>query len=284
MKTTDYTKLLDKLTSRREPFAVATVVKTEGSALGKPGFKVIISGAGQVVYGTLGGACPESAIVHTAKQTLRSGTPKMVKVYLESVERSVEAVVKSQTDDEIHVETNCGGNMDIYVEPYLPVQRLVIVGQGGKDDVEDAVLKLGKLLDFEVIVIDHSPTLSQEPDELIKDPGFDISTYPFQPNDSVVVLTKGERDVESLTGISKHEVRYIGLMASKQRAKDDLVELRKRGTPEPFLESIHTPAGADIGALTPYEIALSILSEVIATKYGRTLPSKSLSKEKQVSA
>ena len=283
MKPTEFTRLTDELAARGEPFAVATVVKTEGSSLGKPGFKVVISGNGQVLYGTLGGACPESAIVHTAKKVLSTGTPRIVKVYLESVDKAVEAVVKSQTEDEIHVETNCGGTMEIYVEPYLPALRLVLVGQGGKDEVEDALVRLGKLLDFEVVVIDHSPELTQEPDKLIRDSDFDLSRFEFHPGDSVVVLTKGERDADTLQTIGRSPVGYVGMMASKQRAADAIRELRKRGVAEAYLGSIHTPAGADIGSLTPFEIALSIMAEVVAVKYGKTIANKSLKAEGQAS-
>jgi xanthine dehydrogenase accessory factor len=236
-----------------------------------------------VLYGTLGGACPESAIVHTAKKVLSTGTPRIVKVYLESVDRAVEAVIKSQTDDEIHVETNCGGVMEIYVEPYLPLQRLVLIGQGGKDEVEDALVRLGRLLDFEVVVIDHGPELTQEPDKLIRDSDFDLSKFEFSPSDSVVVLTKGERDADTLQIIERSPVRYVGMMASKQRAVDTIRELRKRGVTEAYLGSIHTPAGADIGSITPFEIALSIMAEVVAVEHGRTIASKSLRAEGQAS-
>ncbi len=172
--------------------------------------------------------------------------------------------------------------MEIYVEPYLPQQRLVIIGQGGKDDVEEAMVKLGKMLDFEVIVIDHSPVLSEEPDELIKDSGFDISKFKFYDSDSVVVLTKGARDVETLESLARFRSRYIGIMASKQRATEDLSELRRRGIAAGFVDSIHTPIGVDMGSITPAEIALSIMTEVVATKYGKALPSRSIGGEKPV--
>jgi xanthine dehydrogenase accessory factor len=276
LKQTEYAKIMGSLVARREPFAVATVVKTEGSALGKPGFKVVISKDGEVVFGSLGGVCPESAIADSAKKTMRTGTPKTVKVFLESVEDAVSGVVKSQSEDEIHVETNCGGTMEIYVEPYLPQQRLVIVGQGGKDDVEDAMVKISKLLDFEVVVIDHSPVLSEEPDQLIKDVDFDLSRFKFNEGDSVVVLTKGARDVEILTALSKFKLEYVGLMASKQRTKDDFDALLKAGVDRRFVEAIHAPVGADIGAITPSEIALSIAVDVVASRRGKKLPSKQL--------
>jgi xanthine dehydrogenase accessory factor len=253
---------------------VATVVKTEGSSLGKPGFKVVMSRGGEVLYGTLGGACPESAIVDSAKKTIRTGSTRTIKVFLENVEDSVGAVLKSQNDDEIHVETNCGGTMEIYIEPYLPVQRLILIGQGGKDDVEDALVTLGKKLDFEVVVIDHSPSLGEEPDQLIKDVDFDIAKFGFSESDSVVVLTKGGRDVEIMQALSKFKLRYVGMLASVQRVKEDVSKLRENGVKEQFISSLRAPVGAEIGALTPFEIALSILAEIVAVKYGRVLPRK----------
>ncbi len=276
MKQVEFAKMMDSLISRGAPFAVATVVKTEGSSLGKPGFKVIMSDSGEVLYGTLGGVCPESAIASAAKKTMRTGTPKMMKVFLESVENSVGAVLKSQNEDEIHVETNCGGTMEIYVEPYLPQQRLILIGQGGKDDVEDALVKLAKSLDFDVVVIDHSPVLSEQPDQLIEGVDYDVGTFPFANTDSVVVLTKGGRDVETLQALSKFKLRYVGMLASRQRVREDLAFLRKAGVTEEFLSSLRSPVGADIGAVTAPEIALSIIAEVVAVKYGKEVLRKAL--------
>lgn len=276
MKQAEFAKVMNTLVTRGEPFAVATVVKTEGSSIGKPGFKVIISGSGEVLYGTLGGACPESAIVPSAKKTMRTGAPRTVKVYLENVEDAVGAVLKSQSEDEIHVETNCGGTMELYLEPYLPTQRLVIIGQGGKDDVEDALVRLGKGLDFEVVVIDHSPVLTEQPDQLITDADFEVDRFVFADSDSVVVLTKGERDVETLQALSKHMLRYVGLMASGQRARDNVAKLREKGVEERFISALRSPVGADIGAVTPAEIALSIMAEVVAEKHGKAVASKAL--------
>jgi len=276
MKQAEFAKMIDSLASRGAPFAVATVVKIEGSSLGKPGFKVIISAAGEVLYGTLGGVCPESAIVANAKMTMRTGTPKMVKVFLEGVENSVGAVLKSQSEDEVHVETNCGGKMDIYIEPYLPQQRLVLIGQGGKDDVEDALVKMGKTLDFDVVVIDHAPMLTEQPDQLIKDVEYDVAKFPFIDTDSVVVLTRGERDVETLTKLSDFKLRYVGLLGSRQRVREDLEKLREAAVSEQFLSSLRAPIGADIGAVTAPEIALSILAEMLAAKYGKEVLRKAL--------
>lgn len=273
---------MDELINRMEPFAVATVVKIEGSSLGKPGFKAIISKDGDILYGSLGGVCPESAIVSTAKKAIETSTPRTVKVFLESTERAVEATILSQSEDEIHVETNCGGMMEIYVEPYLPQPRLILIGQGGKDDVEDALVKMGKLLDYEVIVIDHNPFLTEEPDQLIDELDFDISEFKFKETDSVVVLTKGERDVEVLSKLSKFRLRFVGLLASRKRVKDNIDSLRKLGVDNGFINSLHAPIGIDIGAITPSEIALSIMADIVATKYGKQLPRKGIEEKTSI--
>ncbi len=270
----EYAGVVSGLIAHREPFVLATVVRIEGSSLGKPGFKTVISGSGQTLYGSLGGSCPESAIANAAQKALRTGTPNVVKVFLENVENSVNATIVSQSEDEVHVETNCGGMMEVYVEPYLPQQRLFLIGQGGKDDVENALIKFGKILDFEVIVVDHAPLLTEEPDILIKDLDYDLSKLDVVDSDSVVVLTKGERDFEVLEALSKFKPKFVGLVASRQRALEDAEGLKKRGVPEHFVESIRAPAGADIGAVTPSEIALSIISDIVATNHGKRLPQK----------
>lgn len=260
---------MNELVMRGEPFAVATVVKIEGSSLGKPGFKTIISKEGELLYGSLGGSCPESAIAETAKETLSSGTPKTVEVFLENVEDAIGRMVTDQNKNEIHLETNCGGKMEIFIEPYIPQQRIVLIGHGGKNDVEDALVRLGKALDFDVIVIDHSPMLSEKPDQLLDELDYNIAAFKFSESDSVIVLTHGERDVEVLQTLSGFKLRYVGLLGSMHRVKEDLVALRGKGADEKFISSIRAPVGADIGAKTPSEIALSIMAEVVATKYGK---------------
>lgn len=276
MKSQDFARVLDDLTAKKDPFAVATVVRVEGSSIGKPGFKAVVSKDGKILFGTVGGVCPESAIAEMAMNAMRTGKAKTVKVFLEDARKALEGTVKSQTDDEVHVETNCGGMMEIYVEPYLPSERLILIGQGGKDDIEDALVKLGKLLDLEVIVIDHMPVLSGEPDRLITDLDYDLSKFEFGASDSVVVLTKGERDVSILQVLSKVKVRFVGLMASGQRVREDMEALRSKGVTREFVETIHAPIGVDIGAIDPEEIALSIMTDIIATKHGKHLPHKPL--------
>ncbi len=268
----DFTHFIDRLAERREPFVVATVVRIHGSSLGKPGFKAVISREGRIVFGTVGGVCPESAIATMSMDALRSGQAKVVKVHLEDARSALQGTLANPSPDEVYVETNCGGMMEIYVEPYLPADRLVLIGQGGKDDVEDGLVRMGKTLGFETVVIDHLPVLTEDPDVLVTDLDYDLNDFQFSESDTVIVLTKGERDVPTLEALSKKKVRFVGMLASVQRATDDIDELRRRAVPPAFLESLHTPIGLDIGAVTPEEVVVSIMADVVATKRGRHAP------------
>ncbi|MDX1534738.1 MAG: XdhC family protein, partial [Thermoplasmata archaeon] len=228
----------------------------------------------EVPFGTLGGACPDGPIVQVALETLESGEPRLIKVFLEDVESAVRGTVRSQTRDEIHVETNCGGVMEIYVEPYLPPDRLILVAEGGRDPLEDHLVDLGKLLDMEVVVIDHKPVLESKPDVLIEEMDYDLREFEWNKRDSVVVLTKGGRDLPVLAALAGAPVRYVGLLASRDRIAHDMKELADLGVDQAFLRRLRTPIGLDTGATTPGELALSIMAEVVATKYGRRLPRK----------
>jgi xanthine dehydrogenase accessory factor len=271
LKSIDFVRELDRLTGAREPFAVATVVGIEGSSIGKPGFKAIVSGQGRIVYGSIGGVCPESAISSFALDTMKTGRARTIKVFLEDAQKAVTSTLAAPSEDEVHVETNCGGVMQIYIEPYLPADRIVILSGGGRDGLEDALIRLGKFLDFEVVVIDPTPEFEEEPDELITERDYDITRYAFGDSDSVVILTHSAKDVPILTFLSTKKIRYVGLMASRDRARGELSFLIKRGVPREFVESVKSPVGADIGAKTSREIAISIISEIIATKRGKTM-------------
>lgn len=254
-----------------DPFVVATIVRTFGSTLGKPGFRILVSKEGQVLHGTLGGACPEGPIVSVAIEALAEGRPRLIRVYLEGTESSIKASIE-RVEDEVHVETECGGGMDIYVEPYIQAERLVILAHGGRDELEDRLVALGKMLDFRVVVVDHSPALSTEPDELHDELDFDVGSFAWRPTDTVLILNRTERSTGILEDLSGAGLRYVGLLASRKRAERNLDALRKKGVAKEYLETVRTPVGLDIGAIGPAEIALSIMADVVAARRGKVMP------------
>ena len=274
VKTPDYADHVAELASNREAFAVATVTKTEGSTLAKPGFKILISSRGDVVRGTLGGGCPEGPICEVALRAMREGEPRLLRVHLVDASQAVAGTLRAASEDEIYVETDCGGTLEVFVEPMLPTERLVLIAQGGRDDIEDALVHQGKALGFEVVVVDPLPDLREPPDTVIKTAEVDPDALRLVERDSVVVLTKGERDVAVLEALSRSNARFVGLLASRRRLGKDIDELRKRGVSEAFLKRLHAPIGLDIGARTPSELALAIMADVVAAKYGRDVPHK----------
>ena len=265
MNNREYPQVVSELVNRGEEFVVATVVRVSGSSIGKPGFREVISSDGKVIYGTLGGACPDSAIVERAMDVLKKGDARMIKVFLEDAKDTIMGMSKGN-DDEIHVETNCGGIMDIFLEPFKRNERLVIIGQGGRDEIEDSLVSLGKSIGMDVIVIDPNPVLNSKPDKVVDPVNTPIDDFDFNDEDFVVVLTKGSKDVEVIEAVSRHKVRYVGLLASRKRIREDLETLQAKGVSTEFLKSIHAPVGLDIGAVTPQEISLSIVSEIIAKR------------------
>lgn len=268
----EFAQHVQDLAAQREPFAVATVTKTEGSTLAKVGFKILISPEGRVIAGTLGGGCPEGPIVELGLQAIKEGRAHLLRVHLVDAEREVRGMFGEPKEDEIYVETNCGGTLEVFVEPMMPADRLVLVGQGGRDDVEESLLRIGKLLGFELVVVDPLPQLAEKPDLLIESAELDVRALTLGSRDSVVILTKGERDVQVLEALSRSEARYVGLLASRSRLRKDLDELKARGAPRDFIDRLHAPIGLDIGAKTPAELALAILADVVATKYGKDSP------------
>jgi len=274
VKTPDFTERLNELATRREAFAVATVTKTEGSTLAKPGFKILISSRGDVVRGTLGGGCPEGPICEVALRTMQEGSPRVVRVHLVDAVKAVAGTMNAASEDEIYVETDCGGTLEVFVEPMMPTERVILIGQGGRDDVQDALVHQAKALGFEVVVVDPMPDLREAPDAVVKAALLDPKAFPLGNRDSVVVLTKGERDVDVLESLAETDARFVGLLASRRRLKKDVDELERRGVSKAFLSRLHAPIGLDIGAQTPPELALAIMADVLATKYGRDVPHK----------
>ncbi len=240
-----------ELSTKNEPFAVATVVKVEGSAAAKPGAKAIINAQGQIVFGWIGGGCAEALAAATALEALKDGQARLLEIDL--------------TDELSGMP--CGGKMYLYVEPVLPSPHLLIVGHG---KIAESLAQLARSVNFRVTV--DAPAASRERFagcQIISD-DLDFSKFEITPYTYVVIATQHKSDHLAIKSALEKGARYIALIASRTRAGLIVEYLRGYGFSEEQLGVIRSPAGLDLGAKTPEEIALSILSEIVAVRWGGT--------------
>ncbi|MGI0091337.1 MAG: XdhC family protein [Nitrososphaerales archaeon] len=240
--------------------AVATITKTFGSTLGKAGFKMIITEAGEIVYGTLGGGCPEGPVVRIGLDVIKVQKPRVVRVYLEDAKAALGKISISDEGDEIHVETNCGGNMEILIEPYSPRPTLMVFGDTFNSPLERNLVNMGKEIGFKTI--EHNPLgACGQPD--LASSALDISSIKIPDGAYVILVTRGVNDAPLLKHISKFKTNYVGMVASKNRWEATKRELEALGVGIEFIERVHSPAGLEINSILLEEIAISILAEII---------------------
>ena len=243
----DLLTLAAELRKRGEPFALATVVRCERPTSAKPGAKALIRPDGRVV-GWVGGACAEPVVAREAQAALRDGQPRLV-VLVGDGRRD-----PARTEGVVHFPMTChsGGTLEIYVEPFLPKTLLVLVGHG---PVIETLATLAETAGYAVSVLSGDTVAGA------------LHGLSLDPSASVVVATHGEVDEEVLTRVLATPAGYTSLVASRKRAAAIVETLRHRGVPSEQLDRLKAPAGLDIGAVTPEEIAVSILAEIIQARH-----------------
>ncbi|MBZ5506270.1 MAG: XdhC family protein [Acidobacteriia bacterium] len=241
-----------ELAAQRRPFAIATVVRVEGSSSARRGSKALIDSQGRVVMGWVGGGCAESAVRSEALRCIRSEKPELITLDMQ--------------DEILGVGMPCGGMMDVYIEPVLPQPGLVIAGHGR---IAETLARLGHLMNFAVTVHDPSAARENFPDaHRIIDKDFDVAEISFSPSTYVVIATLHKNDHLWLQKALEGEAAYVALIASAHRSHLVLDYLLAEGVAPEKVERVWAPAGLDLGAAGPEEIALSIMSQIVAVKRG----------------
>jgi xanthine dehydrogenase accessory factor len=243
----DVLDTMTRLRDWREPFAVATVIETNGSVSAKTGSKAVIGRDGRVAAGWVGGGCAEGTVCHTALGTLETGESTIVDLDL--------------NDEVLGTGMPCGGTMRVFIEPVRPKPRLWLLGHG---KVAETLCAIGAIMGFELVVDDPMADAAHYPQaaQLLAD-DFDYRRLDPQAEDSVVIATQHKGDHESMARCLRSPVAYIALIASRKRSKLVIDYLRDQGFDEAALARVYAPAGLDLGARTPEEIALSVLSEMV---------------------
>lgn len=238
-----------------ESFAVATVVRVEKPISAKPGDKAIIKNDG-TLQGWVGGGCSQDVVIREAKKVIREGVPR----FLRLIGSGAAVNEKSEGVIELPITCHSGGTMDVYVEPVLPRPQLIIIGDS---PVAVTLARLAKVLNFEVDVFHPLATREMFPEAISLSNEFDLAPITIRPLSFAVVSTQGHDDETALETAARSNASYIAFVASKKKFASRAEYLRNRGLSDEQIARIKAPAGLDLGALTPDEIAVSILAEII---------------------
>ena len=244
---------------RGESAALVTIISTQGSTPQRIGAKMLVYADGRTV-GTIGGGCYENDAFWKARRALDTRKP---------------LVAKYELTDDIAEESGliCGGQMDVYIEPLESSPHLYLVGAG---HVSYHLGRLASTVGFRVHVIDDRDKFSNKdrfPDavEVVVDniPEW-LEKASLSPHAYAVILTRGHtHDLDALRALATQDLRYLGLIGSKAKVTRLHEVLREEGITIEHPDRLHAPVGLDIGAISPEEIAVSILAELIAVKYGK---------------
>jgi xanthine dehydrogenase accessory factor len=256
-----FTAVADAL-ERGEPAALVTIVSTTGSTPQRVGAKMLVFADGRTV-GTIGGGCYENDAFGKARHAITTRTPQ---------------VVHYELSDDFAQETGliCGGQMDVYIEPIEPSPELYIVGAG---HVGFHLARIAEEVGFRVHVADdrekfaNAERFPTAAEIVVDDIPSWIARASIPAHAYVVIVTRGHtNDLEALRALAPRDLRYLGLIGSRAKVARIYDALSADRMPADTLTRVHAPIGLDIGAVTPQEIAVSILAELIAVKHGKTHP------------
>ncbi|MCJ8309821.1 MAG: XdhC family protein [Rhizobiaceae bacterium] len=257
----DIHQLVSNLKQDGEPFAIATVIRTISVTSAKAGAKAVIQADGTVAEGWIGGGCARAAVLKAARDSIADGEPRLVSIQPEDLLSDSGVAAGDERDGVRFARNMCPsqGTMDVFVEPVIPRPELVILGAS---PVAVALAQLAKALGFSRTVC--APETDQQ---LFEDADRRISGFDLQQEKPgwrfVVVATQGKGDQAGLQAALTVEADYVAFVGSFKKAASLKEKLRQDGVSEDRLDTLKAPAGLDLKAITPEEIALSILSEIV---------------------
>ena len=245
--------------ARGEEVALVTITASTGSTPQRVGAKMLVFADGRTV-GTIGGGCYENDAFWKAREAIKARRP---------------LTVKYELTDDIAEESGliCGGQMDVFIEPVEPAPDVYIFGAG---HVGACLARMAHETGFRVHVVDDREKFADAGrfpagvDVVVDDIPSWLGAHRLPPTAYGVIVTRGHKhDLDALRALASTNLRYVGLIGSKAKVKRIFDLLREEGATAETLARVHAPIGLDIGAISPQEIAVSILAELIAVKHGK---------------
>ena len=236
--------------------ALATIVEVNGSIPSFESAKMLVREDGSIV-GTIGGGCVEAEVWNAAREVMESERPRSLRFSLGQDAAYDNGLI-------------CGGQLNVFVEPVIPQPRVLIFGAG---HVSKSISKIATIAGFSTVIVDNREQFANaerfpeadaihaaEYEEVFPTLNVGSSSY-------IVIVTRGHRDdMRVLRWAVTTEARYIAMIGSRRKTIAVVKELEKEGLPRSAFERIYAPMGLEIGAITPEEIAVAVVAEMVAVR------------------
>ena len=254
----DLLAIAASLSARDERFALVTVVRREPPSSARVGDAALVTEAGGY-HGWAGGGCTRETVVREALSAIAKGEPRLL--HISPAHSSESAAAPRPGMVAVPMTCDSGGTVEIYVEPVLPLPRLFIFGA---TPAARCLTRIGHAMGYRVDVVHPDADAADFPEAQSVQKAFVAAMLPEGAH--VLVATMGDDDLEVLHSVLARAPAYVGVIASRKRFEHLRVELLSRGAPEAALAAVAAPAGLDIGASTPEEIALSVMAQIVQLK------------------
>jgi xanthine dehydrogenase accessory factor len=247
---------LVRLRNLGQKCALATIVEVRGSIPSYESAKLLVREDGSMT-GTIGGGCVEAEVWNAAREVLETEKPRRLEFNLSQDAAYDNGLI-------------CGGQLEVFVEPVLPIPHAYIFGAG---HISKSLSKVATLAGFSTVVVDNRETFANRerfPEAAAVHAAEYEEVFPnlaVNENSYLIVVTRGHRDDMRVLKLAiATPARYIAMIGSKRKVLNVVRELEKEGIERAVLERIFAPMGLDIGAISPEEIAVAVVAEMIAVR------------------
>ncbi len=256
---------LNKCLEKNQSVAMITIVEAEGSTPRGVGSMMLVDGEGNILEGTIGGGVLEQKARKDAINCIKENKSSLIDYNLDR---------DSKTGNILPM--TCGGKVSLFIKVYNSREKLILAGAG---HVAERIAKMANILGYSISVLDNREERANEQlfpqveNLILGNIVENLKKMDIDNNTFIIIVTHGHKhDQDVLEVVLKSKAKYIGMIGSKNKVKTTFNNLLERGCSKEDLSKVYSPIGLDLGGETPEEIALSIMAEIQAVKYGKDVP------------